>query len=204
MWMRIQYAGPLVYVWVSEFWVDYTLAGIGNGLGIDFEKINFHHFGWGSSMLVPLLASQWLEIWLGYTPAGTDSGFGIDFEIFFFMNVDEDPACWIPCLRVSEWVLGWLYPYWYRQWIWNRFWKNKFPSLWVRIQHVGPLAHFTMSCDLAWLYPCRYQQWGWIRFWNCFFHECGWGSIMLGPLFTCEWVNFGFVIPLPVPVVGLG
>jgi hypothetical protein len=36
------------------------------------------------------------------------------------------------------------------------------------------------------------------------FHECGWGSSMLVPLLTSHELSFGLVIPLPVPVVGLG
>jgi hypothetical protein len=30
---------------VSEFWLDYTLAGTGSGFGIDFEKIKFMNVG---------------------------------------------------------------------------------------------------------------------------------------------------------------
>jgi hypothetical protein len=45
---------------------------------------------------------QTSRFWLGYTPTGANSGVGIHFEIYFFMNVVEDPACWIPCSVVSE------------------------------------------------------------------------------------------------------
>ena len=53
-------------------------ADSGSGVEIHFEIFFFHHFGCGSSMLVPLLTLQYIEFWLGCTPIGTNSGFGID------------------------------------------------------------------------------------------------------------------------------
>jgi hypothetical protein len=44
-WVRIQHAGPLCHLTMTEFWVDYTPAGTGSGLGIDFLIIFFMTVG---------------------------------------------------------------------------------------------------------------------------------------------------------------
>jgi hypothetical protein len=70
------------------------------------------------------------------------------------------------------------------------------PACWTPCSRVN-------EWDLASLYPCWCWRWGWDSLWNLFFHECGWRSSMLDPLFSCEWVRFGLVILLPIPAVGL-
>jgi hypothetical protein len=37
MWMRIQHAGPLCHLTMTEIWLAYIPAGTGSGFGIDFE-----------------------------------------------------------------------------------------------------------------------------------------------------------------------
>jgi hypothetical protein len=136
------------------------------------------------------LVQLWVsEIWLSYTPAGTGSGVEIHFEFFFSITLGEDPARWSPCSLHNDLNFGLLIPLPVPA-VGLRFILNFFfPSLWVRIQHAGPLVHFTMTWILACLYPCRYRQWGWDSFWNIFFHH--WVRIQhAGPLahFTMSWV----------------
>jgi hypothetical protein len=66
-------------------------------------------------------------------------------KLFFSITLGEDPACWSPCSLHNELSFG-LFIQLPVPAVGLRFiLKFFFPSLWMRIQHAGPLAHFTMS-----------------------------------------------------------
>ena len=154
-------------------------------------------------MLVLLFTLQWIEGWLDFIPTNTSSRFGIDFEYFFpWILVRIQHARIIVHLWVSEiWLSN--TPADTSSGVGIHF-ESFLPSLWVRIQYARSLVHLWVNEVWLGYIPCLYWQWIWNRFWNYFFHECGWGSSMLVPFVTCEWLSFGLIISLLRTNNGIG
>jgi hypothetical protein len=155
-------------------------------------------------MLDPLFTCEWVNFGLVIPLPVRAVGLRFILKLFFsWMWVRIEHVGPLAHFTMS-WVLAWLYPCRSRQWGWVSFWILFFLTNVVEDLACWSPCSLEREWVLAWLYPCRYRQWGWESLWIFFSHECGWGSNILVPFVTWQWLSFGLIILLPVPAVGVG